>query len=97
MAVQPFNAAFGQQVSVTVSAVDAKTNAPVAGDVSIDGVVGRTNAPFAHTFRDYPIGMVHAVGYEDAWVSFGSTREEDQRIPKARPNNFRAAVHQVVR
>lgn len=97
VAVQPFNAAFGQQVSVTVSAVDAKTNAPVAGDVSIDGVVGRTNAPFAHTFRDYPIGMVHAVGYEDAWVSFGSTREEDQRIPKARPNNFRAAVHQVVR
>jgi len=52
LAVAPFPVPLGKQISIRVAATDPLTDAPVAGDVFVDGHhAGVTNTPFDYTFQ----------------------------------------------
>jgi hypothetical protein len=65
---QPTQLPVGTPTQVTVTAHDAFTKAPVAGNVTIEGQpVGQTNTPFSYTLSvSIAYGSVQAAGYPNA-------------------------------
>ncbi|MCI0397327.1 MAG: patatin-like phospholipase family protein [Chloroflexi bacterium] len=71
LSVEPSPVPIRRPVQVTVRALDANTQQPVAGSVSLNGqIIGSTNMPFTYTLE--PSGATATVvtaGYQDAIIN----------------------------
>jgi len=88
VSMQPAPVPFGRAIQVTVRALDADSQAVVAGTVKVNGqAVGSTNTPFTYTFQQLvdPSVTVSAVGYADVQVACTFYRLRVWAVPNPVP------------